>query len=108
LNVKQIGCPLRLLPSRLVIGLAGFGALAALSVAPALAADDFNDWSCKELYAERNGIYKDAGYCFKTAKAIEKFGNAGCSFDDINDVPLSPNQRKVVKRMRQAERAKGC
>ena len=35
--------------------------------------------SCLDLWVERNSYYKDAGYCFKTSRAISYFGNAGCS-----------------------------
>lgn len=82
--------------------------LFGLAAQPVHAGDDFYDWSCNALYVERNGIYRDAGYCFKTARAIKTFGNAGCQFDDINDVPLSTSQRRVIKSIVAAERAKGC
>jgi hypothetical protein len=63
---------------------------------------------CDELWVERNSIYKDAGYCFRTARGIDTFGNAGCSFDDVNDVPLSTRQRADVDRLQRAERALRC
>ena len=34
--------------------------------------------SCGELWYERNSIYKAAGYCSRTQRAISAFGNAGC------------------------------
>jgi hypothetical protein len=64
--------------------------------------------SCASLWAERNQIYKDAGYCFKTARAIRAFGNAGCSFDDISDAPLSARQRAAVREIVAEERRLGC
>ncbi|WP_442754903.1 YARHG domain-containing protein [Methylocystis sp. JAN1] len=64
--------------------------------------------SCASLWSARNQIYKDAGYCFKTARAIRVFGNAGCSFDDINDVPLSARQRAAVRDIVAEERRMGC
>lgn len=64
--------------------------------------------SCASLWSERNQIYKDAGYCFKTARAIRAFGNAGCSFDDLNDVPLSARQRAAVRDIVTEERRMGC
>lgn len=64
--------------------------------------------SCSTLWRERNQIYKDAGYCFKTARAIRAFGNSGCSFDDINDVPLSARQRAIVRDIVAQERQMGC
>jgi YARHG domain len=87
---------------------AAIALMTAAASAPAMAADDFNGWSCKELYLERNGIYKDGGYCFQTRKAIKTFGNAGCQYDSQSDVPLSANQRKVIKAIVNAERAKRC
>ena len=33
--------------------------------------------SCQELWYERNTYYKQGGFCFKTARAINTFGNAG-------------------------------
>jgi hypothetical protein len=64
--------------------------------------------SCSSLWYERNQIYKDAGYCFKTSRAIRSFGNAGCSYDDINDVPLSAHQRAIVRNIVTQERRMGC
>ncbi len=68
----------------------------------------FRDMSCEELYAQRNGIYKDAGYCFHTARAIRMFGNAGCSFDNVNDVPLSHADRVIIAAIVREERERGC
>jgi hypothetical protein len=64
--------------------------------------------SCSSLWYERNQIYKDGGYCFKTSRAIRAFGNAGCSYDDINDVPLSARQRAAVRDIVAQERRMGC
>ncbi len=64
--------------------------------------------SCGELYARRNGIYKDAGYCFRTPRAIRLFGNAGCQYDDVNDVPLSARQRQEVALIKDEEQVRGC
>jgi len=63
---------------------------------------------CDELWGERNAIYKDAGYCFKTQKAIAAFGNAGCRYDDIADVPLSARQRADVADIQRQERENAC
>lgn len=64
--------------------------------------------SCSSLWYERNQIYKDAGYCFKTSRAIRSFGNSGCAYDDINDVPLSARQRAAVRDIAAQERRMGC
>ena len=81
--------------------------LAAASVGPALA-QDYRGWSCRDLWVERNQIYKDAGYCFATPRAIRYFGNGGCSYDRQGDVPLSGNQRQIIQAIIRAERINGC
>lgn len=74
-----------------------------LQASPAFAGD-----FCDEFWGERNAIYKDAGYCFKTAKAIRAFGNSGCRYDDIGDVPLSARQRADIADIVRQERRRGC
>jgi hypothetical protein len=63
---------------------------------------------CDELWAERNATYKDAGYCFRTARAIAAFGNAGCRFDNIAEVPLSARERTKIAEIERQERANNC
>ncbi len=77
--------------------------LAAILASPAIAA-----FPCDELWAERNAVYHDAGYCFRTARGIAAFGNAGCRFDDIRDVPLSARDRAKVNEIVRQERQNGC
>lgn len=74
-----------------------------LFASPALA-----DFPCDELWAERNAAYKDAGYCFKTPRAIRAFGNAGCRYDDIAEVPLSAQVRSKIADIQREERANDC
>lgn len=64
--------------------------------------------SCEELWYARNAIYKEAGYCFRTARAIRAFGNAGCQYDNMGAVPLSPGQRAAVADLQRQERYQGC
>ncbi len=64
--------------------------------------------NCFGLWVERNAIYKRAGYCFKTARAIRHFGNAGCEYDNQADVPLSPRERRRVARIVRLEEELGC
>src|SRR3954449_3874096 len=52
--------------------------------------------SCQSLWVERNTYYKDGGYCFKTSRGINYFGNAGCRYDSENAVPLSRSPRERV------------
>lgn len=76
--------------------------------APLFAASDAQAQSCGELWYQRNSIYKAAGYCFKTARAIRTFGNAGCGYDSEYALPLSPDQRGTIARIVRAERELGC
>lgn len=73
-----------------------------------LAAQDYGGWSCRDLWMERNQIYRDAGYCFSTPRAIRTFGNAGCVYDRQGDVPLSNTQRRIIQAIIRAERFNGC
>jgi hypothetical protein len=68
----------------------------------------FAQSDCERLWAARNQIYKDGGYCFKTRRAIEFFGNAGCQFDRESSVPLSRGERARVARLQAEERELGC
>ncbi len=81
--------------------------LVALPLAGGAAAQHSGS-SCGELWYARNEIYKDAGYCFRTQRGIRAFGNAGCRYDDVEDVPLSANQRREVAEIQRWERIKGC
>ncbi|QIJ77693.1 YARHG domain-containing protein [Methylobacterium sp. NI91] len=77
--------------------------LLSITVSPARAA-----FPCDELWGERNAIYKDAGYCFRTERAIRAFGNAGCKYDELADVPLSARQRADIADIQRQEREAGC
>jgi len=44
-------------------------------------AKEISDFGCDQLWFGRNSIFKVAGYCFKTPRAIAAFGNAGCLSD---------------------------
>jgi hypothetical protein len=72
------------------------------------AARAYEALTCEELWYERNSIYKQAGYCFRTSRGIRAFGNAGCQFDDVNDVPLSARQRSAVAEIQGIERRRRC
>ena len=77
-------------------------------VANAVAAPAFAQGVCQRLWVERNSIYKAAGYCFNTQRGVRYFGNAGCSYDNVRDVPLSDYDRALVARIVAQERAMGC
>jgi hypothetical protein len=52
--------------------------------------------SCSSLWSERNHTYKSGGRCFNTSRAIRAFEIAGCSYDNINDVPRLGRQRAAL------------
>jgi hypothetical protein len=85
---------------------ATFAAIAAVAVFMPTAS--YADFPCDELWAERNAVYKDAGYCFKTARAVREFGNAGCRYDNLADVPLSARDRAKVADIVAQERVNRC
>lgn len=63
---------------------------------------------CHRLWVERNQIYADNGYCFKTDRAISYFGNRGCRYEYQGDVPLSAGERARISRIQADEREYGC
>ena len=66
------------------------------------------DRTCADLWYRRNAEYKAAGYCFRTPDGIRAFGNAGCAYDDVAEVPLSRGQRATVAAIVARERELGC
>lgn len=64
----------------------------------------FFEYSCHELWMERNGIYANKGYCFQTQKAIAVFGTA--CFAPYGQLNFA--ERKTVMTIRKWEVAKGC
>lgn len=84
------------------------GAALFLAAASGVAEAQYRGMSCDQLYYERNSIYKNAGYCFKTSRAISTFGNGGCQFDNQNDVPLTRGDRAAVAAIVAQENYLGC
>ena len=84
--------------------------LAGLTLATGLAVPAANAQGsiCHRLWVERNQIYKDYGYCFKTPRAIRYFGNRGCRYDYQGDIQLSPRDQARVDRIQAEERDYGC
>lgn len=61
--------------------------------------------SCQRLWVSRNTLYKNNGYCFKSQRARNYFGNAGCWTSN----PKFTNwERRRVRQIRRCERNKGC
>lgn len=86
------------------LSLSAFLLLVTAGASPALA----DPGTCASLWTARNEIYKAQGYCFRTQRAIAAFGNAGCQYDAIEDVPLSANDRRVIADIVRQERALRC
>ena len=64
--------------------------------------------ACQRLWVARNSIYKENGYCFNTPRGVRYFGNAGCQYDDVREVPLSRGERARIADILAEERALGC
>lgn len=86
-----------------VTAMAGGVLLAGAPVA-AMAGAPFSEYSCRELWHERNGIYANKGYCFETDEAIAVFGRR-CypPFGELNAA-----ERRTVDEIRYWEQVKGC
>jgi hypothetical protein len=84
--------------------------LAALTLSSGLAVSAANAQGriCHRLWVERNQIYKDYGYCFKTERAIRYFGNRGCRYEYQEDVPISRRDRARIADIQAEERDLGC
>lgn len=89
---------------RLCLLLFAVALLAAGTAKPAFA----DPQACAELWTERNEIYKAQGYCFRTKRAIAAFGNAGCQYDNVEDLPLSANDHRAIADILRQERALRC
>ena len=77
--------------------LAALGAI--LSVQPALAA------SCYDLWYERNAIYNDNGYCFKTRLGRDTFDNSDCYTKRPN---FSRSEQNQIDSLKEEEDSRGC
>lgn len=92
------------------LGLAGAVAVAAglawgMESRPASAQGvEFANMSCDQLWYERNSIYAQYGYCFKTDRAVRTFGR-GCSAPYGR---LPPRALATVENITSWERRKGC
>ena len=92
---------------------------------PAFAADCFDVFGCSDknifkladlldgpncdfLYMMRNDIFASHGYCFKTAKAIQSFGNDNCRTSNFDELGLNRVEKANVETIVLAEQNKGC
>lgn len=85
-----------------------FLAALTLSTGVAVSAASAQGRVCQQLWVERNQIYADRGYCFKTERAIRYFGNRGCRYEYQDDVPLTRRDRARVADIQAEEREMGC
>ena len=84
--------------------IASLGLLSGIVAIPAPARAE----TCDDLWYARNEIYKAQGYCFRTRRGIDAFGNAGCQYDNVEEVPLSNSQRRSIADIQREERARRC
>jgi YARHG domain len=70
-----------------------------LSFQPALAAD------CYDLWYERNQIYDDYGFCFKTRDGRETFDNSDCY---TSSPRFSRADQRRIDQIKRQERRMGC
>jgi hypothetical protein len=61
--------------------------------------------SCYDLWYERNHIYDDNGFCFKTELGRDTFDNSDCY---TSSPQLSRAEIRRVAQIRARERAKRC
>jgi hypothetical protein len=71
-------------------------------------ARDAEKLGCDQLWTVRNGIYAFRGYCFKSARGQEEFGNAACRYDDEAEVPLNDYERANVRLILSIEKRRAC
>lgn len=65
-------------------------------------------YDCQELWVMRNQIYKDAGLCFSSPRAITYFGNGGCTYHSQSEVPLSDMDRQTISMIKKSAKRQGC
>lgn len=71
-------------------------------------ASELRPLTCNTLWKMRNAIYYEAGYCFKTKRAINYFGNDQCEYDDAEDLDFSRIEQSNIDTIARVEKRKGC
>ena len=84
--------------------LGGMVVAGACAVAPAAGAQALGELSCRALWYQRNAVYAEQGYCFKTKDAIATFGER-CHPPYGQ---LTPAQQRYVADVKAWEARKGC
>jgi hypothetical protein len=85
-----------------------FATLAGILASTAAQAQDLWAMSCRQLWMERNAIYKAHGFCFKTREAIQVFGNEGCYVESDNAIRFTPQEQQLISQITLVERSKMC
>ena len=70
-----------------------------------LAPGELSPLSCAQLWVARNEIFHRNGYCFKSRRGINFFGNAGCWTDNAR---LNGIEQTNVAQIKNWERNRGC
>jgi hypothetical protein len=81
---------------------------AAFTVAMTVAVPLARAADCDSLWEERNSYYKAYGYCFKTERAIRRFGNDGCYIYNESEMRLPPAIRDRIQQIVRLERDLRC
>jgi len=69
---------------------------------------DLRRFSCQILWELRNTFYYEHGYCFKTDRAINFFGNDECYIADAEDIDFNSVEQTNISRIKSVEAQKGC
>lgn len=69
---------------------------------------DLRKFSCSTLWELRNAIYFEHGYCFKTRRAINTFGNDECYIEDAEDIDFNEVEEINISRISAVEKRKSC
>ena len=67
-----------------------------------------NSGRCQAYWQERNAILKENRYCFKSPRAIHYFGNGGCAYNTIEDIPFPIAQLNRMLEIRAMEKVEKC
>lgn len=85
-------------------GAAGMIGFIPIAFTQAAGAQALSELSCRALWYQRNAVYAERGYCFKTADAIATFGER--CFPPYGQ--LTPSQQAYVNQVKAWEARKGC
>ena len=85
---------------KLILQTAVTGLITAIVVATPASAQ-----SCADLWYQRNQIFADNGYCFKTQLGIDSFSNAGCFTKNPKFTRAETREIAAIKR---EEKRRGC